>query len=350
VSNFPEVSFIVCTRNRAKYVEKCVKNLLSAESFKDFEVIVRDNCSNDNTEDVLRKIKDPKLKYFRASKNEGWATFLEAGKLASGNLITWLSDEDDFLFENLNHIIETFKIQTSCNVLIGGVLVGPNRTPIVYSESISGIQNSIKSYFISQQFSGCGGVFIRKAAFVEGCAIRFEDQFDAYVQQNFYQISYIASRSLQGKKLYISPRILISENRHAPTTDNWSEPLSLNPSVKPLQPHYYPLCLRDRLVSQVFFVLKTKHLKFLEKIILIFLHVSKFISNISAHGNFKLLELLKNNYPEESVRKYISEILRLRLNAPLRRVIWICITLFRVPIRLIYFNKSVKNMNKEKSH
>jgi O-antigen biosynthesis protein len=87
----PAISFLLCTRNRAETARECVRHLLTSPR-QDFEVVVRDNCSSDNTVALLRTIDDPRLTIHTAPNNQGTISFHEISKLARGEIVTWLSD------------------------------------------------------------------------------------------------------------------------------------------------------------------------------------------------------------------------------------------------------------------
>ena len=92
----------------------------------DIEVIVRDNCSTDDTVESLRGIEDDRLKVHVAPENQGTINFFEISKLASGDIVTWLSDEDDFQFTELDYVLSRFDENPTCNVMFGSIAVGAN--------------------------------------------------------------------------------------------------------------------------------------------------------------------------------------------------------------------------------
>jgi glycosyltransferase involved in cell wall biosynthesis len=64
----PSVSVLVIVRNAEKYIGACISSILN-QSFNDFEVIVVDDSSSDNTGKIIATFSDKKIKYFR---NEKW--------------------------------------------------------------------------------------------------------------------------------------------------------------------------------------------------------------------------------------------------------------------------------------
>ena len=102
-SKAPAISVIVAMYNSAPYVEQCLKNLLS-QTMQDFEVIVVDDFSSDNSVEVVNEIApqfEGKLKLIRLKKNSGFPGLPRntAMGIARGKYITFL-DSDDFFTNN----------------------------------------------------------------------------------------------------------------------------------------------------------------------------------------------------------------------------------------------------------
>lgn len=99
----PAVSVIIPLYNREKYISECLDSLL-AQTFKNFEVIVVDDCSTDSSVAVVesyRKKFGGRLKLMRMKKNSGHPG-LPRNKgisFASGEFIYCL-DSDDTIIEN----------------------------------------------------------------------------------------------------------------------------------------------------------------------------------------------------------------------------------------------------------
>jgi glycosyltransferase involved in cell wall biosynthesis len=66
----PEISVIITTFNRARLLERCLASVLTQQS-SNFEVIVIDDASNDDTGAVMARLSDPRLRYQRLERNCG---------------------------------------------------------------------------------------------------------------------------------------------------------------------------------------------------------------------------------------------------------------------------------------
>lgn len=69
-SSIPDVDIFICTYNRAKYLKESIESVLN-QTYKNFNLIILDNCSTDDTEDVVKSFSDERLKYIRHVNNIG---------------------------------------------------------------------------------------------------------------------------------------------------------------------------------------------------------------------------------------------------------------------------------------
>lgn len=94
------ITVIVPCYNVEKYVRKCLDSILN-QTYKNLEIIVIDDCSTDNTRDILDEYASkPNIKYLKNEKNRGLAYTRNFGtKMASGAFIGFI-DSDDFIGEN----------------------------------------------------------------------------------------------------------------------------------------------------------------------------------------------------------------------------------------------------------
>ena len=102
----PAVSVIIPIYNAEKYIEQCLKSLLN-QTLKNFEVIVIDDCSTDNSAKIVEKFMDlqdwqERFSFAQISPNTGRPGIPRniAIKHAKGKYIYFL-DSDDFLDENV---------------------------------------------------------------------------------------------------------------------------------------------------------------------------------------------------------------------------------------------------------
>ncbi|MFC1551704.1 glycosyltransferase family 2 protein [Candidatus Latescibacterota bacterium] len=68
----PKVTICVPVRNGARTIRRTLDSIL-AQDYPNFEVIVSDNCSDDNTADIVREFKKKGVQYYYNPKLEEWA-------------------------------------------------------------------------------------------------------------------------------------------------------------------------------------------------------------------------------------------------------------------------------------
>ena len=56
-SNYPEISVLITNYNKAKFIFKSLE-CLKKQNFKNFEIIFFDDCSKDNSLEVLKRFKN----------------------------------------------------------------------------------------------------------------------------------------------------------------------------------------------------------------------------------------------------------------------------------------------------
>lgn len=89
-----KVSIIMPLYNAEKYVEKAIRSILN-QSFNDFELIVINDGSIDNSCNIVSTFNDDRLKFFNNDRNRGIAyTRNRAIELASGEYIAIMDDDD----------------------------------------------------------------------------------------------------------------------------------------------------------------------------------------------------------------------------------------------------------------
>lgn len=101
----PMVSFVVPCYKLAHLLRECVESIL-AQTYTDFEVLIMDDCSPDNTPEVAQSFKDPRVKHIRNEPNLGHLRNYNKGiELARGKYI-WLISADDRL--RVPYILERY--------------------------------------------------------------------------------------------------------------------------------------------------------------------------------------------------------------------------------------------------
>lgn len=108
----PKVSVIIPTYNRAHLIGRAIQSVLD-QSYQDFEIIIVDDASVDQTEEIVRNFADERISYIRHQKNEGGSVARNTGiKAAKGEFIGFLDSDDEWLVEKLKKQMDRFKISS----------------------------------------------------------------------------------------------------------------------------------------------------------------------------------------------------------------------------------------------
>jgi glycosyltransferase involved in cell wall biosynthesis len=104
-NNSPKLSIGLPVYNGEKFIQAALDSLL-AQTFTDFELIISDNASTDNTEAICRAYaaQDKRIRYYRNNENIGCArNFNRVFELATGEYFKWAAHDDlhapDFLMK-----------------------------------------------------------------------------------------------------------------------------------------------------------------------------------------------------------------------------------------------------------
>lgn len=92
-------SVMIPVYNMGKTIQETIESVLN-QTYKNFEIIVQDNDSNDNTAGIVKSFSDSRIKYFKNDANIGYAKNLIAGKKNCQGDILYFLAADDILSKN----------------------------------------------------------------------------------------------------------------------------------------------------------------------------------------------------------------------------------------------------------
>ncbi len=171
-------SIIIPTYNRASLIKDTINSVL-LQDYSNFEIIIVDDGSTDDTQNIIKSIEDNRINYYKKTNEERGAARNFGTKLAKGEYITFL-DSDDILYVNhLTRALETIDENNSPDVfhLIFEILNYNEESLSVKSIS----ENKINEKLIEGNFMGCHAVFLKREValqnlFIEDRALSaFED-------------------------------------------------------------------------------------------------------------------------------------------------------------------------------
>ena len=108
------------TYNRANRVKRAIESVIN-QTFEDWELIIVDDCSPDDTRDVVSRFDDPRITYIRQEKNFGNDTHPKnVGILASKSpLIAFLDDDNVYRPDHLQILFNTLENEEELDGVYG---------------------------------------------------------------------------------------------------------------------------------------------------------------------------------------------------------------------------------------
>lgn len=118
----PLISICIPTYNRAKFLERCLDNILSQWWFDEniIEIVISDNASSDSTQSLVRKYqkKCASIRYFRNQENIGAnLNLFKAAERATGEYIRFMWDDDQIADRWLQQIIHAIQSHNDITLL-----------------------------------------------------------------------------------------------------------------------------------------------------------------------------------------------------------------------------------------
>lgn len=117
----PQVSILMPVYNTAPYLREAMDSLLS-QTFSDFELIVLNDCSPDNAEEILDTYNDPRIVRYRGEKNVGLSNVLNVGiGMARGKYIARMDSDDISLPNRLQVQVDYLEAHPEINLISVGM-------------------------------------------------------------------------------------------------------------------------------------------------------------------------------------------------------------------------------------
>ena len=115
-----KISIILPTYNRANLIEKSIESVLN-QTYQNFELIIIDDGSTDNTEEIIQSIDDDRIRYIKYETNKGATYARNLGiKEATGDYISFQDSDDIYLEtkleEQYNNLITNESDMDFCKV------------------------------------------------------------------------------------------------------------------------------------------------------------------------------------------------------------------------------------------
>lgn len=153
------ISIIVPTYNRAGYIERTIQSVLK-QTYVNFELIIVDDGSTDDTETVIASFKDDRVKYWRKKNGERAAARNFGVQKACGVYITFLDSDDLFMPDHLAEAIRYINSNPDINIFHQGYNVIDPQGHIIYPWKP--LPNPVNDKLTEGNFLSCLGIFVKR--------------------------------------------------------------------------------------------------------------------------------------------------------------------------------------------
>ncbi len=162
----PLISVVIPTHNRAQMLKRAIKSIL-AQTYNNFEIIIVDDFSQDDTFSVVKNFNNKKIKYIKNKIPKGAAKSRNIGiRNSQGEFIAFLDDDDEWLPQKIEKQLKLFQNSKDKNL---GMVYG--WMEYFYNNKSLGILTpKLKGYIFpktlsKQPIGGCPTFFLRKKIF-----------------------------------------------------------------------------------------------------------------------------------------------------------------------------------------
>lgn len=167
----PKISVLMPAYNHDKYIDEAIQSVLD-QTYPEFELIIADDQSTDNTWARIQSFHDERIKSYRHEENIGaHATINELLGKASGEIIAIINSDDIFHNERLEKTVSV--LVSKDHWLVGSqlVLIDSNSAPILdkehwWNQWYFGLLNDFEMHADIKRTILTGNIFITTSNFV----------------------------------------------------------------------------------------------------------------------------------------------------------------------------------------
>lgn len=198
-----DITVFMCTRNAEKYIGEAIESILS-QSYTDFELLIVDDNSTDNTPLIISQYADNRVRYLR--NTSGYIASLNLGLTEAQSKYIARMDADDIMHPDrlrIQHeVMETESDIDICSCLVQRFgLQSPH--PVMLPEELTGMIRHPLRKMLRGNFIHHSSVMLRKS-FLQQTGLTYRNDYPYAEDYKFW-----AESCLNGGTLYIEPQILM---------------------------------------------------------------------------------------------------------------------------------------------
>lgn len=194
MTDIPVFSIIIPTYNRAKIIKRAIDSIL-LQTFQDFELIVVDDGSCDNTEMVVKEYTDARIIYLY-KENGGQNSALNRGlQEAKGKYIAFCDSDDKWLPEKLEKVYKKYNVDDEISVVyhLTGV-VDKGKIRLARNDTLEGfIYRDVltQGYLTSPTFLSCKKECFNKIGLFDLKVVNCQDDDLCFNLCRYYKVGLV---------------------------------------------------------------------------------------------------------------------------------------------------------------
>jgi glycosyltransferase involved in cell wall biosynthesis len=180
----PAVSVLMTTYNRSNYIKEAIDSVLN-QSYKNFELIIIDDGSTDNTFDIVKSIKDRRISYYYQD-NSGQNSARNTGIILSdGEYIAMIDSDDIWEADKLKKQVEILDKYNEIGLVFCGTVFINQDNEIVYKKPLIDYKGDVLKKLLLTNFLYNGSCpLFRRAGIVK--TGMFDTSFERMTDWEFY--------------------------------------------------------------------------------------------------------------------------------------------------------------------
>lgn len=210
----PTVSVVIPTYNRANLVSRAIQSVLN-QTYQDFEIIVVDDASKDDTKIVVNNFNDDRIIYVQHEINKGGGASRNTGiKKAQGDYIGFLDDDDEWLPEKLEKQIIKFQHSSEkVGLVYSGFFYVLEKNDKIMSEVYPSLSGNVYVELLKGCILGSPTPLIKKSSFQKAGLFDEElpscQDWDMWIRiSKYYEFDFVpeilAKHHVHGKQISVN--------------------------------------------------------------------------------------------------------------------------------------------------
>lgn len=231
---FPLVSVIIPTFNRRDYFKLALDSALN-QTYRNIEVIVSDNSTNDETENLMQEYlaNDDRIKYFRHENftaNDNW-NFCRHYNNPDAEYVNWLMDDDLFYPRKIEVMVQIYRDNPDVS-LVSSIRDVIDENGNVFSQrmpqpealnktmKVNGDEAARMMFYTGKNYIGEPTTVLIRKKFLRDNDLCWTDEEEGFY--SLVDISTWCQLLSQGNMVWLNDVPLSAFRRHAKQVTNWA--------------------------------------------------------------------------------------------------------------------------------